>query len=73
MGRYNRPSRDEDQGHVHERCVRAARRGERRASGERYTVFSDEELAKIRDTLGWLKTAEKSFEFWNDAADAVVR
>ena len=24
-----------------------------------------------RETLGWLKLAEQSFEFWNDPADAV--
>ena len=35
------------------------------------TVFSDDELREIRDTIGWLKAAEKSFRFWNDAADAV--
>ena len=39
--------------------------------GQRYTVFSDEELDEIRETLGWLKAAEKSFEFWNNSADAV--
>ena len=39
--------------------------------GQRYTVFSDEELDEIRETLGWLKAAEKSFEFWNNPADAV--
>ena len=39
--------------------------------GQRYTVFSDEELDEIRETLGWLKAAEQSFEFWNNPADAV--
>jgi len=39
--------------------------------GQHYTVFSDEELDEIRETLGWLKAAEKSFEFWNNPADAV--
>jgi predicted DNA-binding antitoxin AbrB/MazE fold protein len=39
--------------------------------GQRFTLFSDEELADIRETLGWLKAAEKSFEFWNNPADAV--
>jgi hypothetical protein len=39
--------------------------------GQIYTVFSDEELGEIRETLGWLKAAEKSFEFWNNPADAV--
>jgi hypothetical protein len=39
--------------------------------GQNYTVFSDEELDEIRETIGWLKAAEKSFEFWNNPADAV--
>ena len=39
--------------------------------GQNYTVFSDEELREIRETIGWLKAAETSFEFWNNAADAV--
>ena len=38
--------------------------------GQNDTVFSDEELAEIRETIG-LKTAEKNFEFWNNPADAV--
>ena len=39
--------------------------------GQSYTVFSDEELDDIRGTLGWLKAAEKSYEFWNNASDVV--
>ena len=39
--------------------------------GDTYTVFSDEELRDIRETLRWLKAAEKSFEFWDNPADAV--
>ncbi len=39
--------------------------------GQQYTVFSDEELAEIRETLAWLKAAERSFGFWNDPADAI--
>ena len=39
--------------------------------GHIYTAFSDEEIRDIRETLGWLKTAEKSFDFWNNADDAV--
>lgn len=39
--------------------------------GQRFTVFADDELADIRETLEWLKVAEKSFEFWNDPADAI--
>ena len=36
-----------------------------------YTVFSDEELRDVRETFGWLRAAEKSFDFWNNPADAV--
>jgi predicted DNA-binding antitoxin AbrB/MazE fold protein len=36
-----------------------------------YTVFSDEELRDFHETIGWLKAAEKSFDFWNNPADAV--
>jgi predicted DNA-binding antitoxin AbrB/MazE fold protein len=39
--------------------------------GTVYTVFSDEELHDIRETFGWLKAAEKSFDFWDNPADAV--
>jgi predicted DNA-binding antitoxin AbrB/MazE fold protein len=39
--------------------------------GSIYTVFSDEELRDIRETVGWLKAAESSFDFWNNPADAV--
>ena len=39
--------------------------------GQTYTVFSDEELNELRKTLGWLNTADKSFEFWNNPADDV--
>ena len=38
--------------------------------GKIYTVFSDEELRDIRETFGWLKAAETSFDFWNNPADA---
>jgi predicted DNA-binding antitoxin AbrB/MazE fold protein len=40
-------------------------------AGQIYMVFSEEELRDIRETFGWLKAAEKSFEFWNNPADAV--
>ena len=40
-------------------------------AGDVYTVFSDEELRDVRDVFGWLKAAEKSFDFWNNPADAV--
>lgn len=39
--------------------------------GAIYTVFSEVELRDLAETLGWLKVAEKSFEFWDNAADAV--
>jgi hypothetical protein len=32
-----------------------------------YTVFSEDDL---RETFGWLKAAEKSFDFWNNEDDA---
>ena len=39
--------------------------------GAIYTAFSDEALRDFLETLGWLKAAEKSVEFWNNPADAV--
>jgi hypothetical protein len=39
--------------------------------GAIYTVFSEEELRDFLETVGWLKAAEKSFEFWDNPADAV--
>ena len=39
--------------------------------GTIYTVFSEEELRDIRETVGWPKAAELSFDFWNNPADAV--
>jgi predicted DNA-binding antitoxin AbrB/MazE fold protein len=39
--------------------------------GKVYTIFSDEELQDLRETLGWLKAAEKSFDFWDNKEDAV--
>jgi hypothetical protein len=51
--------------HLHTVCTHTDVR-----PGQLYTVFSDEELAEIRETIG-LKTAEKSLEFWNDPADTV--
>ena len=39
--------------------------------GKIYTAFSDEELRDIREAVGWLKAAEKSFDFWNNTGDAV--
>jgi hypothetical protein len=40
-------------------------------TGAIYTAFSEEELRDLLETLGWLKAAEKSFEFWDNPADAV--
>ena len=39
--------------------------------GKVYTVFSDEELRDLREMFGWLRAAEKSFDFLNNPADAV--
>jgi hypothetical protein len=39
--------------------------------GKIYTAFSDEELRDIRETVGWLDAAEKSFDFWDNPDDAV--
>ena len=39
--------------------------------GNTYRVFSEEELRSLTRDLGWLKLAEKSFEFWNNDEDAV--
>jgi hypothetical protein len=39
--------------------------------GAIYIAFSDEELRDFLETLGWLKAAEKSFDFWDKEADAV--
>ena len=38
--------------------------------GQNYTAFSDEDLAEIRETIG-SKIADKTFEFWDNPADAV--
>ncbi len=39
--------------------------------GKVYTVFSQDELSELRETLGWLTAAEKSFDFWDNEEDAV--
>ena len=39
--------------------------------GKIHTAFSDEKLRDLRETFSSLKTAEKSFDFWNNPADAV--
>jgi hypothetical protein len=38
--------------------------------GAIYTAFSEDELRDFLETVGWLKAAEKSFDFWNNPADA---
>jgi len=40
-------------------------------AGQNFTVFTDEELVELRETLGWLMTADRSFEFWNNTAHGV--
>lgn len=39
--------------------------------GTVYTAFSDDELREFLETVGWLKAAEKSFDFWDNPSDAV--
>ena len=39
--------------------------------GKIYEVFSEEELRDLNEDLRWLKLAEKSFEFWDNDADAI--
>ena len=41
------------------------------ARGRVYRVFSEEELRDLTDSFFWLKSAEKSFGFWNNEEDAV--
>ncbi len=41
------------------------------APGQRYRVFSEEELLSLRDGLLWLQAAKPSFEFWENEEDAV--
>jgi hypothetical protein len=61
----------EHQGRIQERRVRTVEDVEDAKPGEIYTAFSEEELRDIRKTLGWLKAAEQSFEFWNNPSDAI--
>ena len=44
---------------------------ENATSGAVYTAFSDDELRQLVDTIGWLKAAERSFDFWDNPDDAV--
>ena len=39
--------------------------------GAIYMAFSEDELRTFLETLGWLKAAEKSLEFWDNPDDAV--
>jgi len=41
------------------------------SKGKMYRVFSEEELRGLKDQFGWLKAAERSFDFWNDEEDAI--
>ena len=38
--------------------------------GQNYMVYSDQKLAEIRETIG-PKIADKTFEFWDNPADAL--
>ncbi len=38
--------------------------------GKIYRVFSEEEIGDLREMFGWLKAAEKTFDFWDNPADA---
>lgn len=38
--------------------------------GQVYTVFSEDELRDVRETMSWLAAAERSVEFWNNEEDA---
>ena len=39
--------------------------------GRIYMVFSEDELRDMRETFGWLRAAETSFDFWNNEEDAL--
>jgi hypothetical protein len=39
--------------------------------GKVYRVFAEEELRDLQETMGWLKAAEKSFDFWKNEEDAI--
>jgi predicted DNA-binding antitoxin AbrB/MazE fold protein len=36
-----------------------------------YQIFSEEELASLRENLTWLTASERSFEFWDNEDDAI--
>ena len=38
--------------------------------GKTYRVYSDEELLDLTQSFRWLKSAEHSFEFWNNDENA---
>ena len=44
---------------------------EKAKPGERYEVFSENELKQLVDSVPWLKGSERSFEFWENEEDAV--
>ena len=39
--------------------------------GRVYRVFSAEEIRSFTEDLAWLKTAERSFRFWDNEEDAI--
>lgn len=39
--------------------------------GKTYEVFSEGELRRLAESLRWLKSSERSFEFWENGEDAV--
>ena len=39
--------------------------------GKTYQVFSEGELRRFVEDLPWLKSSERSFEFWENGEDAV--
>ena len=52
-------------------CLSRSRRSRARNPERSTPAFSKEELRDFLETVGWLKAAEKSFEFWDNPADAV--
>lgn len=39
--------------------------------GIKYQVLSGQELRQLGGNLSWLKSSERSFEFWENGEDAV--
>ena len=70
-GALQSSSRDEHQGHVPGGVFEPLEEVKGALPDQQYTAFADDELAKIRETLWSLKGAEKNFEFWRNATDAI--